>query len=772
MTNDTKTKTTKTTLLDEALAYVQVGIPVFPCKRADKSPLVKGGFKAATTDEEQIREWWRKWPNAMIGMPTGAPSGIDVLDIDFEEAEYVNGYHFLPGWRELTPVKVRTPRDGSHLWFKSEGKVRCSTSVIAPGLDTRGDGGYIIVPPSVNEDGKPYRWLSLPDDFDFADLPPFPAELLKKLGPKQEGESGVQPTTTPERIAAAMAVIPNADVGWDEWKRFGLAIWRATGGSDEGFAIWDEWSKKSRKYDADTTHAAWEAITRSPPTRIGAGTIFYYARQANPDFDKQSGALVLPAGAPVPAAEAFVARHHTADDGFALLRHYRGAFYTWTGTHWAEHLEEVLEQDLYRFLNGCLAQKAGGDIVPYNPTKHKVAEVVHALRRGVLIPAKWETPFWLGEKDYKPAGGELVACRNGILNLETRELTAHTPRFFTTNCIPLDFDPHAPKPKRWMQFLGEIWPDRPQEQGYDWVAEETLGEMFGYLLSSDTRQQKLFLMKGPKRGGKGTIVFVLEKLIGRDNVTYQTLNSMTGEFGRWPLIDKKLAVIADARLGSRNTSSVTETLLSISGGDPQTINRKYGSFWTGRLGVRFLITTNVLPELRDASRTIASRFIVFVLTESFFGKEDTELQAKLVPELAGILNWALDGLKRLRARGHFRQPKSSQDTLQLLEDLAAPVGAFVRDWCEVGKDEEGEELFWSTKQLYQAYRAWASEGGHKAVANNTFGKELRDVVPKLGYRGAGKTRKYVGIALSEEGEDAWNQHLEEKGLRGKGRRDE
>ena len=217
-------------------------------------------------------------------------------------------------------------------------------------------------------------------------------------------------------------------------------------------------------------------------------------------------------------------------------------------------------------------------------------------------------------------------------------------------------------------------------------------------------------------------------------------------------------MVADARLGTRNTSAVTETLLSISGGDPQTINRKNQAFWTGRLGVRFLITTNVLPELRDASRTIASRFILLDLTVSFYGKEDVNLKDKLMPELPSILNWALDGLDRLRRRGFFRQPASSKETLRLLEDLAAPVGAFVRDWCELGS-----ELSVSTKALYRAYRTWAGESGHKAVANNTFGKELRDLVPRLGYRGAGASRKYVGIVLSEHGEDELSELLGERG---------
>ena len=548
----------------------------------------------------------------------------------------------------------------------------------------------------------------------------------------------------------------------------------------EGLAL-DEFEAVQRglakRFDGDPAVATLERCTRLPgfyhskdiENRFRVRIVeindhpSYTAEQIKKEFPPEKKAhraaaslLVLPPGAPLVAAEKFVELCHTDKNGVRLLRHYRGAFYVRTATHWREYPEEALERELYSFLSTAVVQKPKGEVVPFNPTKHKIGEIVHALKRGTLIPRDWEMPCWL-EPEYKPADGELVACRNGILNLATRELIPHDPRFFTTNCLPLDYDRKAPEPKRWIKFLEELWP-ADDDGTWDAEAEETLQEIFGYLLTSDTRQQKLFLIKGPKRAGKGTLVFVLEQLLGQDNVTYQTLNSMTGEFGRWPLIDKKLAVIADARLGSRNTSAVTETLLSISGGDPQTVNRKNQAFWTGRLQVRFLITTNVLPELRDASRTIASRFILLDLTESFYGREDVALKDKLMPELPGILNWALDGLDRLRGRGHFRQPTSSKETLRLLEDLAAPVGAFVRDWCE-----RGPELSVPTKALYRAYKTWAGESGHRAVANNTFGKELRDVMPRLAYRGAGASRTYVGIALSAHGADELETLLQERG---------
>jgi hypothetical protein len=322
--------------------------------------------------------------------------------------------------------------------------------------------------------------------------------------------------------------------------------------------------------------------------------------------------IILPAGAPLAAAEAFI-KHRYSLGEIPLLWSYRGAFYRWTGTHYCEYEDEALERDLYKFLNTALALGKSGTPGPHNPTKNKVLEIVHALRRGCLIPRDWDTPCWLGG-NHKPAT-DLVACRNGILHLVTRELQPHDPLFFTTNCLPLDYDAAAAKPKRWLQFLAEIWPE-DKDGYYDQQAEEALQEIFGYLLTSDTRHQKIFLVIGPPRSGKGTIVHTLVRLLGEETCVFPTLSSLAAEFGRWPLIDKKLAAITDARISSRaDTHRIAELLLSISGGDRQTINRKNQAFWTGKLDVRFLITTNVLPAIRDTSGTIATRYILLRLTE-------------------------------------------------------------------------------------------------------------------------------------------------------------
>jgi putative DNA primase/helicase len=186
-----------------------------------------------------------------------------------------------------------------------------------------------------------------------------------------------------------------------------------------------------------------------------------------------------------------------------------------------------------------------------------------------------------------------------------------------------------------------------------------LQEIFGLMLTTDTRYQKIFMVVGPRRSGKGTIGRVLTALIGAASVVNPTLASMTGEFGLSQLIDKQVAIISDARVGKGDPSVIAERLLSISGEDGQTINRKYQSFWSGRLLVRFLILTNELPRIADASGALASRFVVLLLTKSFLGKEDLTLTDKLLTELPGILNWSLAGLERLRQRGRFNMPQVS-----------------------------------------------------------------------------------------------------------------
>jgi putative DNA primase/helicase len=97
-----------------------------------------------------------------------------------------------------------------------------------------------------------------------------------------------------------------------------------------------------------------------------------------------------------------------------------------------------------------------------------------------------------------------------------------------------------------------------------------------------------------------------------------------------------------------------------------------------------MFLTNEFPRLSDASGALAGRFVILRLTQSFYGNEDTGLTERLLNELPGILNWAIEGWQRLQQRGRFVMPTSVRDVVQEIEDLSSPVSAFVRDACIIG----------------------------------------------------------------------------------------
>ena len=313
-----------------------------------------------------------------------------------------------------------------------------------------------------------------------------------------------------------------------------------------------------------------------------------------------------------------------------------------------------------------------------------------------------------------------------MLHVPTRRLRQHTPSFVSLNVLPYKYERSAPEPTQWLAFLRSLWGD-------DRETIETLQEWFGYCLTPETKSQKIMFLHGAPRAGKGTVPRVLSALVGENNCAGPTLSSLCGEFGLQPLLGKQLAIIADARLsGKSNKSALLERLLSVSGEDAQSINRKNREAWYGRLRTRFMIISNDIPDLPDASGAFASRCIVLAFRRSFLGGEDIGLERKLLAELPGVLNWALTGLDRLQARGGiFRQPTSAEEVITELYDLANPVAPFVREECKV---EPGLSV--ERNALFDRFTQWSREMGHRVVPTKSqFGQKLRAAVPGT-WRGA------------------------------------
>ena len=407
------------------------------------------------------------------------------------------------------------------------------------------------------------------------------------------------------------------------------------------------------------------------------------------------------------------------DKGHRTLHEYKSQFYSYTGGYYRVVSELAIRSKLYEFLDHAEVirkTETGDRRVRFKPKKYDVDKVIDALRAETLLNDDCLVPFWFGDDSERLPASEIIVCRNGLLHPGTRKLYPLTPLYFATSGLPFPFDPGARKPKRWLMFVKELWP-------VDQECIDLLQEWLGYLLTHDTSQQKILLLIGPRRSGKGTIARVLRGLVGEAGFCGPTLSSFSSSFGLATLIDKSIGVVPDARLDARGTATVVERLLSISGEDILSVDRKYLSHWTGKLPTRLTILTNELPAIADPSGALAGRFLTLQMENSFYGQEDPNLSETLLRELPGILSWALEGLDRLRERGHFIQPQSAQDVIQQLEDLGSPIRAFIRQWCEVGP---GYSI--TPDKVFKAWKKWCVSNDQRPGNKQSFGRDLKAAV--------------------------------------------
>jgi hypothetical protein len=158
------------------MVYARRGWEGFPCKARAKNPATKNGFLDATIDPAQLADWWGRDPCSNVAIRTGEKSGLVVLDIDGEDGfaaldELERRHGDLPA-----TASVRTPRGGSHFYFRHPGiPIRSRQAFPGPGLDVRGDGGYVLAPPSIGPNGQRYE---VEDD---EEISPLPCWLLRLL---------------------------------------------------------------------------------------------------------------------------------------------------------------------------------------------------------------------------------------------------------------------------------------------------------------------------------------------------------------------------------------------------------------------------------------------------------------------------------------------------------------------------------------------------------------------------------------------------------------
>ncbi len=713
------------------------GVPVPVARGEERVPLVQwsGSYDPANSELERLFA-----PEHNVAMIGGARSA-GIIDIDLDHPNAVAFADILfadcpsfgrrsrprshrvihcPG---ATTGKFQAPKAAAeHVAFKGAHGV-CLAEIQA-------DKKLITLPPSIHPCGEPYAW-----DGGVQVVPTWPVQRLSLYMGVLAFMcffSAYYPPNGGRHDACLAATGVLVRTGLDGALADDLVRAAAQMNSDE------EWRARGGGLSADDRLTRREPVSGLPAllAQLGVpkdweGVLRGWLFPAEPD------ALIIDRSAPRDTAREFIQRRNTSSDGQTLL-YAQDDFHRFESGVWRPLDPTECRGMLYEFMEEGEEKVRGGGVQRFRPNPGHVTSALDALKSLVLLRSS-SPPTWLDGRESPPAS-EIIAFPNGLLHAPSMAFTSTTPQLFTLNQLPVVFDINAPMPTCFLGWLNSLWGDEPE-------TISLLQEIVGLSLVPDTSFQKIFMLYGPPRAGKGVAVTLMQALLGQANYASPTLASLGDSFGVQPMIGKLMAFIPDARLdmtASRN--GVTQTLLAVSGEDGLSVQRKFKLAWEGKLPVRFTITTNEIPQLRDDAGALTARFVPVVFRQSFQGQEDPGLKARLLAELPGILLWGLEGYRRLKRRGHFVLPVSSQDLIGRMTAVFSQLGTFIED-CLVC-DDEAETPF---SMLFATYQAWAeTQGLRKTLTKSQFGERLNEQGFAIIQRRPEKVRMRRGVRLNAD----------------------
>ena len=656
-------------MMEAALAYAARALPVFPLAPGAKTPLVKGGFKSATTDPQRIRRWWTETPSANIGVPTGAASGWLVLDIDVKKdaggeeslRKLLNGHDALPA-----TLEARTPSGGRHMIFRTplDREIRNSAGKLGLGLDVRGEGGYIAVAPSV-VNGVAYSWTA---ECEPATAPDW---LLDRASGSKipEGERNASITSIAGSLRAKGLL--------------GAELERAL-------------------LEANAARCD-PPLHESEVIGIAQGIQRYPVKRPLTDLGN---------------AERLADAAHERLKFCSQL----GAWFFWDGNRWRQDEDGAVHRAMRSVVRSMYTQAhAENDddrrraLAKWATTSESAGKLNAAVE---LAKSDERLIVDVIELDADPW---LLGVRNGVLNLRTGQLLPADPQRLITKQALVAFDPEARAPL-WEKVLTRIFAEDGELIAY-------LRRAVGYILSGDTMLKTMFFLYGPGGdNGKSTLCETLMALLGDYAVKTRAETFMAAKNTNASAASPERMALRGARLVVASELSDRQRFDEVfvkdaTGGVDRIAGRKlYQEPISFKPEFKMVLYGNHKPKLRSDDPAVWRRlnmvpFEVRIPPE----EQDIELPHKLIAELPGILNWALAGLRDLRERGmRLAPPKKVLEAGQQYRDDMDDFGGFLNERCVVqsGLKAKGGEL-------YSEFKKWADENGiEHPLTNNTFSQCL------------------------------------------------
>lgn len=309
--------------------------------------------------------------------------------------------------------------------------------------------------------------------------------------------------------------------------------------------------------------------------------------------------------------------------------------------------------------------------------------------------------------------GFFCNVKNGLLNINTRELLPHTPAFVSLVQCPVDFNPSATAPT-FMECL-DAWMEGPESN----QKKLMLQQFAGYLLSSSMVYAKALFLVGDGGNGKSTFADTIAMVMGDQATSRIDLEDLYSMFGLKGLIGKRLNIIEEVN-GNYYQSHKLKKLIS---GEELTINMKYKDQFKFKPQAKFIFAVNTMPRVDDSSTATERRIMVVNFNNNFRLNPNTALRFSsgiLATELSGILNWMLDGAMSLRTDKKFMATAEQRDSLLEYREENSSVEGFIGECLEF---VEGEIT--PARQLYEEYKQYCIKDGRKFKGNIAFSKEVK-----------------------------------------------
>ena len=310
----------------------------------------------------------------------------------------------------------------------------------------------------------------------------------------------------------------------------------------------------------------------------------------------------------------------------------------------------------------------------------------------------------------------VINVKNGLLDLETLKLQPHTPDYLSTAQIDVTYNPAAKAPT-----ISKFIRDVAQSEDVDLIEE-----IIGWLLWPDYHVHKAIMLVGPGRNGKGTLLRLIAAFLGRKSISNVTLQDLVSDtFAKSDLYGKLANIGGD--LPARDLSD-TAAFRNLTGGDDNRAQEKYRPAFNFRNKAKMLFSANVLPRSSDDTYAFYARWILIEFLNRFTlddGTADPNLDEKLQTpeELSGLLNIALEGLKRLKANGwRFSYTKTAEDVEVMYKRNANPVFAFLMDECEAGTAIDYIEK----SVFFDKFNSYCKAHSLRPLSVTKFGELLKD----------------------------------------------